>query len=207
MIYEFRIYTLTTGAMPKVLEMFGEAYEYRKKYSELAAFWKTEFGPLNQIIHVWPYENMKHRDEVRAAAVKDPNWPPGFSKLGLVADQRSDIFHLATNCEFSPPGKYGPIYELRDYTVKIGMMPKFLNIWESAIGKRKEFSPLTAALYTELGGLNRFIHIWPYESYERRAEVRTEAIKSGNWPPKGGAACVERQDNMILTPATFSPLQ
>ncbi len=62
MIYEFRTYTLTTGAMSKVLEVFGDAYEHRKKYSELTAFWRTEFGPLNRIIHGWPYENMNHRD-------------------------------------------------------------------------------------------------------------------------------------------------
>ncbi|MBH63402.1 MAG: hypothetical protein CL569_13350 [Alphaproteobacteria bacterium] len=207
MIYEFRTYTLTTGAMPKVLEMFGEAYEHRKKYSELAAFWRTEFGPLNRIIHVWPYENMNHRDEVRAATVKDPNWPPGFAQLGLVVDQRSDVFQVAPNSDFAAPGQYGPVYELRDYTMKIGMMPKFLEIWESAIGARKEFSPLTTALYTELGGLNRFIHIWPYEGLEHRAEVRRNALESGKWPPKGGAECVDRQENMILTPAPFSPLQ
>ena len=91
MIYEFRTYTLIPGSVPDVLKMFADAYEHRKKYSELAAFFTTEFGPLNQIIHVWPYESMQHRAEVRAEAVKDPNWPPGFSKQGLVVDQRAEI--------------------------------------------------------------------------------------------------------------------
>lgn len=207
MIYEFRTYTLTPGAMPKVLEMFGEAYEHRKKYSELAAFWTTEFGPLNQIIHVWPYESMQHRDEVRAEAVKDPKWPPGFSQLGLVVDQRSEVYKVAPNSPFIASGKYGPLYELRDYTMKAGQLPKFMQIWESVIEARKEFSPLAGALYTDLGPLNKFIHIWPYESLEHRAEVREKAIASGKWPPPGARDHVERQWNMLLSAAPFSPLQ
>lgn len=47
MIYEFRTYTLTPGAVPQVLELFGDSYKHRKKHSELAAFWFTEIGPLN----------------------------------------------------------------------------------------------------------------------------------------------------------------
>jgi hypothetical protein len=29
----------------------------REKHSKLGAFWHTEFGPLNQVIHVYPYED------------------------------------------------------------------------------------------------------------------------------------------------------
>ena len=55
MIYEVRTYDLKPRAVPEVEKRFGEAYEKRKKHSELAAFWHTEIGPLNQIVHVWPY--------------------------------------------------------------------------------------------------------------------------------------------------------
>ena len=38
----------------------------RAKVSPLAAFWHTEVGPLNRVIHVWPYENL---DRLRAEAM------------------------------------------------------------------------------------------------------------------------------------------
>ena len=57
MIYEIRTYDLRPGSVPEVIKRFGEGYEHRTKYSELAAFWYTEIGPLNQIIHIWPYED------------------------------------------------------------------------------------------------------------------------------------------------------
>ena len=76
MIYEIRTYRVKVGSLPEVEKRFGEGYEYRKKISPLAAFWHTEIGPLNEIIHVWPYENLGERNRLRADAVKAGNWPP-----------------------------------------------------------------------------------------------------------------------------------
>jgi hypothetical protein len=45
MIYEFRTYTLKPRSLAEVEKRYGEAYEYRKKYSPLAAFWHTEVPP------------------------------------------------------------------------------------------------------------------------------------------------------------------
>ena len=50
-IYEFRTYTLKPGTVAQAEKNFGEALPERIKVSPLAAFWHTEIGPLNQIIH------------------------------------------------------------------------------------------------------------------------------------------------------------
>ncbi len=44
MIYEFRTYGLKPGSLPEVMKRFGEAYEHRKKYSQLAAFGTRRSG-------------------------------------------------------------------------------------------------------------------------------------------------------------------
>ena len=54
MIYEVRTYTLKPGSVAKFEENFATALPHREKYSKLGAFWHTEIGPLNQVIHVWP---------------------------------------------------------------------------------------------------------------------------------------------------------
>ncbi|GIT43687.1 MAG: hypothetical protein Ct9H300mP11_16230 [Chloroflexota bacterium] len=64
MIYEVRTYDLKPGAVPQAEEAFAEALPHRKKLSPLAAFWHTEFGPLNQIIHVWGYEDLEERENI-----------------------------------------------------------------------------------------------------------------------------------------------
>jgi len=64
-IQEIRTYRIVPGSLAEVEKRFGEAYEKRKKYSELTAFWHTEIGPLNEIIHVWGYRDLAERDRER----------------------------------------------------------------------------------------------------------------------------------------------
>src|SRR5690554_2768107 len=91
MIYEIRIYTTKPGAVPEYEKRFAEAYEVRQKYSKLGGMWHTELGPLNQVIHIWPYESLQQRAEIREAAAKDPSgkWPPNTSEL--LVSQEVDI--------------------------------------------------------------------------------------------------------------------
>ena len=67
MIVEMRTYTLKPGSQPTVIERFGKALPNRLKLGPIAAFWSTDVGPLNQIIHVWTYADSAERDKVRAA--------------------------------------------------------------------------------------------------------------------------------------------
>ena len=83
MIYEIRTYTLRTGAVPEFEERYEKRLPLRLKHSPLSAFWHTEFGPLNQVIHVYPYDDLQHRTRVRAALAQDPerNALPGGQDL------------------------------------------------------------------------------------------------------------------------------
>ena len=70
MIYEVRTYDLKVRALQEVIKRFGDCIEKRQKLSTMSAFWYTEIGPLNQIIHVWQYEDAAERTSVRAEAAK-----------------------------------------------------------------------------------------------------------------------------------------
>ena len=59
MIYEFKF---SVGSLPIVIEKFQEKIDGRNNISKIGAFWYTEIGPLNQIIHVWPYDSIEHRN-------------------------------------------------------------------------------------------------------------------------------------------------
>ena len=114
MIFEMRTYTLQPGTLAEVEKRFGASLPAREKHSKLAAFWHTEVGPLNQIIHVWAYDNFEHRAAVRAAGQKEAGWPPPIREF--VVNQHSEVFHPAP---FSPPLEpraIGPLFEIRQYT-------------------------------------------------------------------------------------------
>ena len=90
MIIEMRTYTLKPGNIPTFEERFASALHIREKFSKLAAFWHTEVGPLNQVIHVWPYDSLDQRAAVRAEASKAEGWPPNTRELTI--EQKSEIF-------------------------------------------------------------------------------------------------------------------
>lgn len=208
MIYEMRTYTLKPGTVATFEERFAEGLPTREKYSLLGAFWHTDIGPLNQVVHVWPYRDLAHRDEVRAAAAKDTGgkWPPKTTEF--IASMQSEILHPAPFMRpLGEPQSLGSIYEMRIYTYQPGAMPRVLERWAEAIPYREKYSPLAACWYSELGGLNRFFHVWPYKDLADRARIRAEAAKdpSGKWPPATREWLVS-QENKLLVPAAFSRL-
>jgi NIPSNAP len=76
MIVEMRTYTLKPGTTAKFEVNFQKGLPNRLKLSPLGAFWHTEVGTLNQVIHLWPYESTADRDRCREEAYKLDGWPP-----------------------------------------------------------------------------------------------------------------------------------
>jgi hypothetical protein len=206
MIIEMRTYTLQPGSVASFEERFAEALPGRARLSPLAAFWHTEVGPLNQVIHVWPYDDLQARTRIRAEASKVPGWPPNTREF--VVEQKSEVFLPAP---FSPPlepRQLGNLYEIRIYTFKPGGIPGVIERWSPHISERTKLSPLVGAWYSELGGLNRWCHIWAYKDAADRFRIREEARARGIWPPPGGGGgMMLKQENMLVVPAAFSPLR
>jgi hypothetical protein len=205
MIIEMRTYTLKPGTLAEAEKRFGDALPIREKHSKLAAFWHTEVGPLNQIIHVWEYEDFAHRAAVRAASQKEEGWPPPIREF--VTEQYSEIFHPAP---FSPPltpRQVGPLFEIRQYTLAPGQIPGLIERWSEKIEGRQKFSPLVGGWYTEFGALNKWVHIWAYKDANERFSMRAAAAATGNWPARNPPGVVIKQENSFVMPASFSPIR
>ena len=184
MIIEMRTYTLQPGHGCQFEERFGEALPARAKLSPLAAFWHTEVGPLNRVIHVWPYKDFEERTRVRAESQKLQGWPPNTREF--VVEQQSEIFLPAP---FSPklePRQLGGLYEIRTYTLKPGGIPGVIDRWStrspSASSCRRWPAPGTRNSAGSTDGAT-----------SGRTRTRPSASRSakrpaseGIWPPKGG---------------------
>ena len=204
MIYEIRTYELKPWSLPEFERRTAEKLPGRLGYSALGGFWYTEVGPLNQVVHIWPYEDLEQRAEVRARAIADGDWPPDNDEL--ILDARSEIYLPAPFMETLGDREIGPVYEMRTYSYALGDIPKVLDAWSGAIAERVKLSPLAGCWYSDIGGLNRLVHLWAYKSYDERARIRSEAVAKGVWPPPGSVAPL-RQENKILLPFDFSPMQ
>lgn len=209
MIYDIRSYTLKPRSVPLVERLFAEAMPTREKYSRLGAFFHTEVGPLNQIVHIWAYEDSEQMQRVRAEAAVDPSgmWPPkGLAEYMVI--QSSELVQPAPFMEdWTGPQRLGELYELRVYDLVPGSRGEVMKAWSSKIDGRRVYSPLAGCwLSAGFGGLgNKLYHLWAYDSFEHRAQVRAETSAAGVWPSDSGSNYL-RQENKLLVPASFSPL-
>jgi hypothetical protein len=209
MIYEVRTYTLRPGTVAEFEERYEKRLPQRLKHSKLGAFWHTEFGPLNQVIHVYPYDDLNQRASVRAALAADPVRATQPGGGDFIVAQESEIMNPAPFMHALGSRDYGTgnVYEMRTYTYAPGDLPKVLEAWAKAVPAREELSPLAACWTSELGGLNKFVHTWVYKDLAERDRVRAASRKPGGaWPPQSGVRPI-RQENKLLVPASFSPVR
>ena len=134
MIIEMRTYRMKPGSIPEVENRFAEGLKERTKVSPLGAFFHTEVGPLNRIIHCWPYDDLAHRTKVRSQSI--PGWPPKIQEF--IEEMESKIIIPAP---FSPklePRQLGNLYEIRTYTMLPGAAPTVIERWAERIEGRHE---------------------------------------------------------------------
>ncbi len=102
MIYEMRTYRVKAGAVPTYLELVeAEGIEVQKSYlGQLVGYFSSEIGPLNEIVHVWAYQDLNDRAVQRARLAADPRWRDFVPKIqALIETMESKILVAAT---FSP---------------------------------------------------------------------------------------------------------
>ncbi len=208
MIYEVRTYDLKTGHLSRVVAWFADRFEKHKNLSHLVGFWQTEIGPLNQIVQIWQYEGANDRARNLAAAKADDLWPPEIASS--IIKQTSEVFRPWDISPLLEPGEHGPFYEFRTYLVRPDLIPQSIRRWDEALHIRTKHSPISVVMQGETGTINKLLHIWPYKTLDERQKIREDVIAEGLWPPKhppGEGEEMALQENKILVPVPFSPMQ
>ena len=98
MVVEMRSYTLQPGKIATYLKLYeGEGMAIQKRIlGRMVGYYSTEIGPLNQIVHLWAYEDLKERAEKRAALAADPGWQAYVAKMiPMMVTQESKILNPA----------------------------------------------------------------------------------------------------------------
>ena len=93
MLYDIHTYDVKPHRVAELEERVAEVLPSRLEISRLGGFWHTEAGPLNQIIHIWPYQNMAHRTASRALMQSRNVW--GSLNAEYLVNMRSDIYQPA----------------------------------------------------------------------------------------------------------------
>ena len=103
------------------------------------------------------------------------------------------------------------IYEMRTYSLLPTDLPKYLKHAEE-VGRPvrvNDYGMNCGYWISEFGRLNQVWHLWRYDSYAQREEIRAKLSQNSDWTDKYVAVVkewVKQQDIRILNPhSEFSP--
>ncbi len=203
-LIDLRLDQLKPRTVPAFEAEVAQALPQRAALSPLGGFWRTEVGSIDQLVQVWPYKDGAQREKVLHDAVRLQAWA-AIESHASIYEQESQLLVPAP---FSPPiepRKLGNLYELRIYDYAAGSIQSVIERWQERIEARLKLSPLVLCGYTTSGRLHQWVHMWAYENALQRQEIRAESISRKIWPPNATGGLL-RQRNVLLIPASFSPL-
>ena len=74
--------------------------------------------------------------------------------------------------------------EMRNYLLKPGATAGFEERFTEGLSARAKISPFGGLWKSEVGGLNRVVHMWPYESFETESELPGRPGKPASGHPR-----------------------
>lgn len=205
MIVEMRTYMLRPGGVPPTEDLFANHLHHRSHLSPLGGLWHTLTGQLNTVVHLWPYDTVQQRFDIRDAMWQPPKWPPPLRPYLLEMDAV-----ILLPAPFSPPlapAQLGGLYEFCIDSYLPGGPAACREAWDACIARRREMSTLVFCGLSEFGRLNRWVHVWAYRDSAHREEVQSRIAAEGWWPPVGGRDLLVKQENFLAAPAACSPLK
>lgn len=102
------------------------------------------------------------------------------------------------------------LVEQRMYTLYPGKIPEYMDLYQSEGLEIQEtvLEGLIGYFSSEVGPLNRVVHMWGFDSFEDRQRRRSELDAVDEWHGflKRLRPLMMQQENMLLVPASFSPI-
>lgn len=102
MIYEIRTYSMKIGSVPaylKLVEEEGIAVQ-KSHLGQLVGYFSSDIGPLNEIVHIWAFEDLNDRAARRARLAADPRWQTFLPKIQALIETMDNKIMLPA--AFSP---------------------------------------------------------------------------------------------------------
>lgn len=211
MIYELRTYTLVPGTQAQFVKQSVEVGRPARgdNHGTLEGYWTTEFGTLNQVVHLWSFPSLDERTRLRAALAQNEAWTKGYLPMTqpLLLAQENKILSAAV--PVTPPADSGNIYELRWYRTQVGKTREWIEHFKAILPFREQFMRRVGVWQTEMGQLNEVVHMWVYKDLNERAAARARLAQAPEWQAflKKSGSLLAHMQAIVLLPAPHSPMK
>ena len=96
-IYELRTYTVTVGKMNDVIALYkAEGWPALSKHPQkLCGYFTGDIGALNQLVHLWKFDDDADRRAFWAGVLADPDFLAFVGKLRPLLREQSNKLMMA----------------------------------------------------------------------------------------------------------------
>jgi len=194
-VYELRTYNIWPQYVKPFLSLTSEQLHLRTAQSKLVGYWTPELGGLNQVVHLWEYDSLEHRAQVRANLAGDKEWIERyFSKiLPMMSSQENSVLSVIPDVTFSHSHDEG-VYQLQTLQCHNSrVLP--LTLMESGAN---DF--LVTAFKTIIGERDQIILLWKHSSLSAAINFSTQQQSRDEFD------LIRNSSSKILLPHAVSPL-
>ena len=211
MIYELRTYTGKRGSVPAILKANEEVGRPVRgdNYGKLEGYWYTDIGPVNQVMHLWSYDDLVERERLRAELGAVEAWGKEYVPLVRPHIVKQHIRFLKAARDINPPSDGGNFYEFRNYRLQPGTAGQWIDNTVKALPLREKYSQCVGMWTTQAPDPNEVCHLWVYKDLDQRNKARADSAADADLAEilNAGRSFLEEQHSTLIWPASFSPLQ
>ena len=211
MIYELRTYTLQPGTQAQYVKQSGEVGRKIRgdNYGKFEGGWTTEFGTLNQYVHLWSYADLNERERLRGELAKNEAWAREYLPISRPMMLAQENKLLKPVVPLTPPSDTGNVYELRWYRAHVGKAGEWLDLFKAVLPTRDKYTRRVGLWQTESGQLNEVVHMWVYKDLNDRAASRAKMATDPAWQAfiAKSPALLQQMQSIVLIPVPHSPMK
>ncbi|EGG13300.1 hypothetical protein DFA_11061 [Cavenderia fasciculata] len=230
-VFELRTYSIKPEQLSEFVALTKENMQHKTKYdAKLRGAWVSELGPTNQFVQLWEFESLDKRAAIRKQLDSDKEWTQYLKQARpMIITPESIILKQFPWSKLNLPQDHfenKQVWELRTYQTKPGLVGKYIllilmNIllyvsssclgsetFQKGFGERSKYSSPSGVFFSEVGKLNVLVHLWPYDNFEHRTNVRDEALKNDTWRQTvtDTMPLLDNMESKTLLPVSFPKL-
>ncbi|KAL6067729.1 negative regulation of ATP citrate synthase [Balamuthia mandrillaris] len=214
-VYELRTYTLNPKDYPSFLALTNEQIGLRMSHSKLVGYFTTEIGGINEVVHLWEYNNLSHRQRVREALGKDVTWNENYmAKMRPMLQKQENMLleplsialkaPLARDTTASPPPPRS-VYELTVQKVRAEIPNEIIEY----LLRATEMTNPVGAWASQIGKIYRLVLLHQFEDFDQMQleQLTTRDNKEFRLLLKHVLPYIVEEETKLILPTPFSPLQ
>jgi hypothetical protein len=210
MIFELSTDTAIPGHAVKIVDLVRDVrVPLSGQRGSVQGVWTSEFGPVNQVVQMWAFADLKDWSEAQDACAADPRYQREYVEPLRAHVNSQERRLLRAQKPFRLDIAPGHFYELRMYSLVPGGIPRFVQPMLEILPLREKYSINMGVWAPLTGDLNQLVHMWAYKDLAHRSAVRGGIAKEPAWQAYLEVIfpLITAMQCTIMMPAAFSPVR